>query len=130
MEDPTLTDKKVLIIGDDARTIFSTINLLESYKMKVDSASGGVECIEIHKKSSNFDLIIVDMMLPNKDGNQAIVEIRTDLNIKSVPIIGITDFEMPAELAESITDGANACIGKPLDEDKLISLVRIWLNKI
>ena len=61
MEDPTLTDKKVLIIGDDARTIFSTINLLESYKMKVDSASGGVECIEIHKKSSNFDLIIVDL---------------------------------------------------------------------
>ena len=130
MEDPTLAGKKVLIIGDDARTIFSTINLLESHKMKVDSASDGVECIEILKKSSNFDLIIVDMMLPNKDGYQAILAIRTDLNMKSVPIIGITDFEMPAELAESMTDGANAYIDKPLDEDQLISLMRMWLNKL
>lgn len=130
MEDPTLAGKKVLIIGDDARTIFSTINLLESHKMKVDSASDGVECIEILKKSSNFDLIIVDMMLPNKDGYQATLAIRADLNMKSVPIIGITDFEMPAELAESMTDGANAYIDKPLDEDQLISLMRMWLNKL
>ena len=122
-----LANKHVLIVDDDARNIFSLTKVLENHKMKVSSASDGNEALDLLKNKNDIELILMDMMMPNKDGYQTIEEIRKDLGLVKIPIIAVTAKAMLGDREKCIDVGANDYVTKPVDTERLLSLLKVWL---
>ena len=74
-----------------------------------------------------IELVLMDIMMPVKDGLTATREIRQDGRFGKLPIIALTAKAMPDDQQQCIQAGANDYIAKPLDVDKLVSLIRVWL---
>ena len=125
--DPTLAGKKILIIDDDARNIFAATTILERYDIQVVHAESGQEGIEILEASDNIDAILMDIMMPEMDGYEAIRRIRANNRFESLPIIALTAKAMPEDRSKCIDAGASDYIIKPVDAPQLISLLRVWL---
>lgn len=129
IKDKVLSDKHILIVDDDVRNIFALTKLLESQQMKVSSASDGNEALSILKKDTGIDLVLMDMMMPNKDGYEATIDIRSNATLKKMPVIAVTAKAMLGDREKCIKAGANDYITKPVDSDQLLSLLRVWLYK-
>ncbi len=127
LEESALGGKHILLVDDDVRNIFSLTKVLESQKMKVTSAIDGNEALTILAKDKSIDLVLLDMMMPNKDGYETIVEIRKDEKIKHKKIIAVTAKAMLGDREKCIRAGANDYVTKPVDVDQLISLLKVWL---
>ncbi len=127
ISDKALLEKHILIVDDDVRNIFSLTKLLESQKINVSSAGDGNEALEILKNKNDIDLILMDMMMPNKDGYETIMEIRNDDELKKIPIIAVTAKAMLGDREKCIKIGANDYVTKPVDGDRLLSLLRVLL---
>jgi len=126
--DEMFEGKEVLIVDDDVRNLYALSNVLESYKMKVTQATNGVEALEALKEMSHVDLVLMDIMMPEMDGYQATREIRKNRKYNSLPIIALTAKAMKEDRQLCIDAGANDYMSKPLDKEKLISLLRVWLH--
>jgi signal transduction histidine kinase/DNA-binding response OmpR family regulator/CHASE3 domain sensor protein len=124
--DEVLKNKVVLIADDDVRNIFSLSKALEQHKMKVLTAMDGQEALGV-AESSEVDLVLMDMMMPEMDGFEAITRIRRDPKLKHLPIIAVTAKAMTGDRERCIQAGASDYISKPVDIDQLLSLLRIWL---
>ena len=123
-----LKNKTVLIADDDVRNIFSLTKALETHKMKVLSAMDGKEALAIVESQSRPpDIVLMDMMMPEMDGYEAITRIRKDLRYRNLPIIAVTAKAMAGDRERCIRAGASDYISKPIDIDQLLSLLRIWL---
>jgi CheY-like chemotaxis protein len=122
-----LKDKKVMIADDDVRNIFSLSKVLESAGMDVISATDGKEAIEQLKTDPSVDIILMDMMMPEMDGYEAMREIRSMPGFTKVPIIAVTAKAMADDRQKCISAGASDYITKPVDKDQLMSLLRVWL---
>ena len=129
IRDNVLTDKKILIVDDDARNIFSLTKLLESQKMVISSASDGKEALSLLQSNNNIDLILMDMMMPNMDGYETTSMIRKDDSLKKIPVIAVTAKAMLGDREKCIAAGANDYITKPVDADQLLALMKVWLYK-
>jgi signal transduction histidine kinase/DNA-binding response OmpR family regulator/CHASE3 domain sensor protein len=126
--DEVLKNKTVLIADDDVRNIYSMTKALEMHKMKVISAMDGKEALAaIGTSSQPVDIVLMDMMMPEMDGYEAISKIRSDTRMKRLPIIAVTAKAMAGDREKCIRAGASDYITKPVDVDQLISLLRIWL---
>ncbi|MGY3715952.1 response regulator [Sutcliffiella cohnii] len=123
-----LDDIHVLIVDDDVRNVFALSNALELYGMKVSFAENGREGIEILKASHNIDIVLMDIMMPEMDGYEAIQLIRTDLRLDT-PIIALTAKAMKEDRDKCIEVGASDYIVKPVLPDQLISLMKVWLYR-
>lgn len=128
-KEKVLEGKRILVVDDDVRNIFSLTKLLESQQMIVRSACDGKEAIEVLKKDLGIDIILMDMMMPNLDGYEATVQIRKNKKIKSIPIIAVTAKAMLGDRQKCIDAGANDYITKPVDSNQLLSLLSVWLYK-
>lgn len=129
IEEDKLFGKKVLIVDDDVRNIFSLSGVLESKGIKVVVGRNGEEGIEKFLSNPDIDLILMDIMMPIIDGYETIREIRkTDVG-KNVPIIAITAKSMADDRIKCIESGADDYTTKPIDVEKLISLLRVWIYK-
>ena len=95
--------------------------------MKVSSASDGNEALDLLKNKNDIELILMDMMMPNKDGYQTIEEIRKDLGLVKIPIIAVTAKAMLGDREKCIDVGANDYVTKPVDTERLLSLLKVWL---
>ena len=122
-----LKDKKILLVDDDMRNIFAVMNILEENKMNVVVARDGKEALEKIEENSDLDLILMDIMMPEMDGYEAMQHIRRDQRFKNLPIIALTAKSMRGDRDKCIQSGANDYIAKPIDVDKLLSLLRVWL---
>jgi len=129
IEENGMIGKTVLIVDDDVRNIFSITGILESKGMKVVVARNGKDGLETFTKTQNIDLIIMDIMMPVVDGYETIKQIRKTSRGHNVPIIVITAKSMPEDKNKSFEVGANDYLTKPINVDKLISLLRVWLYK-
>ena len=129
LTDPALAGKKVLIVDDDARNIFATTSILERYKMNVVNAESGQDGINLLKSTPDIDLVLMDIMMPEMDGYQAMRKIRKMKGFKSLPIIALTAKAMPEDRSKCIEAGASDYIVKPVDAPQLVSLMRVWLYK-
>jgi HAMP domain-containing protein/CheY-like chemotaxis protein/signal transduction histidine kinase len=127
--DPVLADRKVLIVDDDVRNIFALTSALEAYNMKVVHAENGQKGIDLLKAMPGIEAVLMDIMMPEMDGYEAISEIRKMDNFKSLPIIALTAKAMKADRDHCIEVGASDYISKPLDIDQLFSLLRVWLSR-
>jgi len=116
----------VLVADDDVRNIFSLTKALEQHKMKVLSAMDGKEALEVAEQGAP-DIILMDMMMPEMDGFEAISRIRRNPKLKHLPVIAVTAKAMAGDREKCIQAGASDYISKPVDVDQLLSLLRIWL---
>jgi HAMP domain-containing protein/CheY-like chemotaxis protein/signal transduction histidine kinase len=127
--DPVLAGRKVLIVDDDVRNIFALTSALESYNMKVVHAENGQRGIELLKATPSVEAVLMDIMMPEMDGYEAIAAIRQMESFNSLPIIALTAKAMKADRDHCLEVGASDYISKPLDIDQLLSLLRVWLSK-
>ncbi|HVQ57178.1 MAG TPA: response regulator, partial [Pyrinomonadaceae bacterium] len=129
MVDPRLEGKKVLIVDDDIRNIFALTSVLERQKMQVVYAENGKDGIEMLKKTPAIDGVLMDIMMPEMDGYEAMRAIREISKFKSVPIIAVTAKAMTGDRQKCLEAGASDYITKPVETEQLMSLLRIWLDQ-
>jgi len=122
-----LKDKKVLIVDDDMRNVFALASVLEEKGMQVAAARTGKEGLEKLDQAPDTDLVIMDIMMPEMDGYETIGEIRKQERFRKLPIIALTAKAMKGDRNKCIQAGANDYLAKPIDIDKLLSLLRVWL---
>jgi len=121
-----LRNKTVLIADDDVRNIFSLTKALEQHKMKVYTAMDGKEALSL-AENNPVDIVLMDMMMPEMDGYEAITRIRKNPRLRHLPILAVTAKAMAGDREKCIAAGASDYISKPVDIDQLLSLLRIWL---
>jgi signal transduction histidine kinase len=121
--------KKALIVDDDARNVFALTTIIEGYEMKVVMAADGTEVLKKLEENRDIDIVLMDIMMPEMDGYEAMRAIRKQPQYQDLPIIALTAKAMKGDKAKCIEAGANDYLAKPVDTDKLISLMRIWLYR-
>jgi len=122
-----LFEKKVLIVDDDVRNIYSLTKALEVFKMNVITAFDGKEAIKILGEHPDTDIVLLDMMMPNMDGYETAEKIRSMPKFLNLPLIAVTAKAMTGDREKCIKAGASDYITKPVDIDQLLSLLRVWL---
>jgi len=128
--DNILKDKTVLLVDDDMRNVFALSSLLESYDMNVIVGKNGKEAIEKLKANAHVvDLLLMDIMMPEMNGYEAMKIIRKEKRFEKLPIIALTAKAMKGDREKCIAAGANEYLSKPVEKEKLISMLRVWLYK-
>jgi CheY-like chemotaxis protein len=127
--DPVLEGRKVVVIDDDVRNIFSLTSLLERHHMEVMFAENGRDGLEMLKNATDVDAILVDVMMPEMDGYETMREIRTMWRFQKTPIIALTAKAMKIDREKCIAAGASDYVAKPADVDRLLALLRMYVNR-
>jgi len=121
-------DKKILLVDDDMRNIFALSKILKDRGMEIMKAENGKLALEILNNHQDIDMVLMDIMMPEMDGYEAIKEIRSQLKFKNLPVIALTAKAMKDDKQKCIDAGANDYITKPIDVVRLLSLMRVWLS--
>lgn len=129
-----LENRRILIVEDDVRNVFALVSILEPWGAVVQIARNGREALDVLGRAGDdpalaLDLVLMDVMMPEMDGITATREIRKQPRHKDLPIIMLTAKAMPDDQQACIAAGANDYMPKPLDVDKLLSLIRVWLRR-
>lgn len=119
--------KRILIVDDDMRNIYALETVLEEAQVEVTVATNGAEAVD-EIKNGEFDAVLMDIMMPVMDGYQATKKIR-DMGHKELPIIALTAKAMKGDREKCLEAGVSDYMSKPLDIEKLLSLLRVWLYK-
>ena len=132
--DAVLEGRRILIVEDDIRNVYSLTSVLEPRGAVVRIARNGQEAIEALKGSQDdparqIDLVLMDVMMPVMDGLAATRQIRADAQWSKLPIVMLTAKAMPDDQERCIEAGTNDYMAKPIDVDKLLSLVRVWMPR-
>jgi len=125
--DGILAGKTVLIADDDMRNVFSLKKILTEKNIHVHVAKNGKEAIERLYHEPDINLVLMDIMMPEMDGYEAIQKIREDKKYKKLPIIALTAKAMKGDREKCIRIGANDYVSKPINVEKLFSTLSIWL---
>jgi CheY-like chemotaxis protein len=126
--DAAFEGRRVLVVEDDVRNIYALTSVLERRGATVDIARNGREALDVLVASPSFDLVLMDVMMPEMDGLEATREIRKRPALAKLPIIALTAKAMPDDREQCLAAGANDYVAKPLDVDKLLSLARVWMK--
>jgi len=127
--DSVVAGKKVLVVDDDVRNIFSLTSVLEDHGMVVRFAENGKQAIEQLRKDQEVDAVLMDIMMPEMDGYETTRAIRAMDQFKTLPIIALTAKAMKGDREKCIAAGASDYITKPVDTEQLLSLLRVWLYR-
>ena len=132
--DAALEARRILVVEDDVRNVFALSSLLEPKGVKIEIARNGKEALTALAQSQTdpgkkIDLVLMDLMMPEMDGLTAMREIRKLPQWRKLPIIALTAKAMKDDQQQSLIAGANDYIAKPLDVEKLLSLIRVWMPK-
>jgi CheY-like chemotaxis protein len=129
-----LEGRRMLLVEDDVRNVFALTSLLEQKGARLEIARNGREALAALERANGnaaaaFDLVLMDIMMPEMDGITAMREIRRRPEWRKLPIIALTAKAMADDREKCLEAGANDYITKPLDVDKLLSLIKVWLPK-
>jgi CheY-like chemotaxis protein len=125
---PELSGRKILVVDDDIRNIFAITAALERYNVTVQYAENGRDGLELLKKTPDVDVVLMDIMMPELDGYEVMKLIRKEDAWKDLPIIALTAKAMRSDRDKCIQAGASDYISKPVELDKLLSMLRVWLS--
>jgi signal transduction histidine kinase/DNA-binding response OmpR family regulator/CHASE3 domain sensor protein len=132
--DADLEERRILVVEDDIRNVFALTSILEPRGAKVEIARNGREALDhlartMSDPGRSIDLVLMDIMMPEMDGFTAMREIRKNPEWRKLPIIALTAKAMKNDQEECLAAGANDYMAKPLDVEKLLSLVRVWMPR-
>lgn len=116
--------KRILIIDDDPRNIFALAATLKAKSYQTASCESAADAIALLKKDTVFDAILIDMMMPEMDGYEAIPLIRKIPSQDKTPIIAVTAQAMTGDREKCLAAGADDYISKPVDVDQLFRLLQ------
>ncbi|MCA1712836.1 MAG: HAMP domain-containing protein [Actinobacteria bacterium] len=122
-----LAGAKVLVVDDDVRNVFALTSALELHGMSVLYADNGMDGIRQLRETGDVDLVLMDVMMPDMDGNETTAEIRSMPAFTDLPILFLTAKAMPGDRDKSLAAGASDYITKPVDLDRLLTVMRSWL---
>jgi HAMP domain-containing protein/CheY-like chemotaxis protein/signal transduction histidine kinase len=127
--DAAFADRKVLIVDDDVRNIFSLTSVLERHGMTVIFAENGREALEQLGAHPDVDVVLMDVMMPEMDGYETTRAIRDTPAFRNLPVIAVTAKAMKGDREKTLAAGASDYITKPVDTEQLLSLIRVWLYR-
>lgn len=130
--DAVLEGRQILVVEDDVRNVFALTSVLEPRGATVAIARNGREALAALERSAQpparpVDLVLMDIMMPEMDGFTAMREIRRRPEWRKLPMIALTAKAMSSDQQECLAAGANDYLAKPLDIEKLLSLIRVWM---
>ena len=128
--DRVFEGRRLLLVDDDVRNIFALTSALEQKGAQVEIARNGREAIEKLEAVGDIDLVLMDVMMPEMDGYEATRRIRENPRWRKLPIIAVTAKAMKDDQDLCMKAGANDYLAKPIDLDRLFSLIRVWLPKL
>lgn len=120
-----MTKKRVLIIDDDPRNIFALTATLKAKSYDCLACNSAQEAIDLLKTSEVVDVILIDMMMPEMDGYEAIPRIKNLDNRKGIPIFSVTAQAMVGDREKCLQAGATDYVAKPIDVDRLLQLLSL-----
>ncbi len=123
------TGRKILVADDDMRNVFAISALLHQLGMTVVAAADGKQALQKLAENPDVSIVLMDIMMPEMDGYEAITEIRRQDQYKNLPVIAITAKAMKEDKEKCIQAGASEYLTKPVDNDKLLTIIKMWLNK-
>jgi CheY-like chemotaxis protein len=122
--DETLLGKRVLIVDDDVRNVFALASALELNGLEVCYADNGGSALEALDGPPPVDAVLMDVMMPGMDGNEAMAAIRARPEHADLPIIAVTAKAMNGDRERSLEAGASDYVTKPVDTEHLLGLLR------
>ncbi|OCX13885.1 response regulator [Pseudomonas graminis] len=128
--DRVFEGRKILVVDDDVRNIFALTSALEHKGAIVEVGRNGLEAIEKLNTVEDIDLVLMDVMMPEMDGYEATIEIRKNPRWRKLPIIAVTAKAMKDDQDRCLQAGSNDYLAKPIDLDRLFSLIRVWMPKM
>lgn len=120
-------EKKILIIDDDSRNIFALKAVLTVKKYNCLAANSAKEGFEIMNKNPSIGVVLLDMMMPEMDGYQALAKMKEDPQLKDIPVIAVTAQAMLGDRERCLDAGAIGYISKPVNVDELVKLLNNYL---
>ncbi len=121
--------KKVLLVDDDMRNIYALTSILENQKMIIIPATNGKDALNKLEKYGDVDIILMDIMMPEMDGFEAMQKIRMIKRYQTTPILSLTAKAMVGDKEKCIQCGASDFISKPVNTEELFSMMRVWLYR-
>ncbi|AZI32605.1 response regulator [Kaistella carnis] len=115
--------KEILIIDDDSKNIFALSAVLKAKKYQCISAISAGQGLKLLSSNKNIGVVLMDMMMPEMDGYEAIGKMKSDHELKDIPVIAITAQAMAGDREKCIEAGADGYISKPVDVNKLLQLL-------
>jgi CheY-like chemotaxis protein/CHASE3 domain sensor protein len=124
-----LQHRKVLLVDDDMRNLFALSKVLRGWGMQVTMAQDGQKALKALAEQGDIELVLMDVMMPVMDGYDTIREIRAQPRLARLPIIALTAKAMRGDREKCLEAGANDYLSKPIDIDKLSSMMHVWLHR-
>jgi signal transduction histidine kinase/CheY-like chemotaxis protein/CHASE3 domain sensor protein len=121
--------KKILVADDDMRNLFALSKVLKERGMEIIKAENGKIALELLASNPDIHLVLMDIMMPEMDGYEAMKAIRAQVQFLKLPVIALTAKAMKDDKQKCIDAGANDYITKPIDIERLLSLMRVWLSQ-
>lgn len=115
--------KEILIIDDDSKNIFALSAVLKAKKYQCVSALSAGQGLQMLSSNKNIGVVLMDMMMPEMDGYEAIGKMKNDNELKEIPVIAITAQAMTGDREKCIEAGADGYISKPVDVNELVKLL-------
>ncbi len=120
-------NKTVLVVDDDMRNVYAVTSVLEERGLNIVAAKDGNDGVEVLKNNPDIDLVLMDIMMPEMNGYEAMRAIRSEERFRKIPIIALTAKAMKGDRKKCIEAGASDYLAKPVETDKLLSMLRVWL---
>ena len=131
LHDPELLlqGRRILLVDDDLRNSFALSKVLKKAGLDVKLAENGKAALDMLAGAPDIELVLMDIMMPVMDGYETMAQIRVQPQFQNLPIVALTAKAMVEDRAKCIKAGANDYLAKPIDTDRLLSLMRVLLYK-
>ena len=128
-KDEIFRGKKLLLVDDDMRNVFALSRVLREKEMNILKAENGEKALKILTQNPDINLVLMDIMMPVMDGYEAMTKIREMALFKELPVIALTAKAMKEDRQKCLEAGASDYLTKPVDTERLLSTMRVWLYK-
>ena len=122
-QEKTLEGRKIMLVDDDARNLYATTSFLENQGATIVAVNNAPEAVEKLKEDPSFELVLMDIMMPEMDGYEATRQIREFEILKDIPIIAVTAKAMPEDREKAMTSGFDDFVAKPIVNEELLMII-------
>jgi CheY-like chemotaxis protein len=117
------------VVDDNVRNAFALSSLLNNKNLRTTIATSGEKALVVLETVADIDLVLMDIMMPGMDGYETMQRVRAQPRFKNLPILALTAKAMKGDQEKCIAAGANDYLSKPVDADRLFSMLRVWLYR-